>query len=1359
MPATESFWRNLKTMHIVFALSAVALFAVTFWMMAEDHSNEWRPYQKTFDKIQVQQTEQAKQNIETAEFTAQRKALEEQVKDAKQQQEAAAKQPVADGKTLDDVRREVRTLQLESDELERLVKSERAFRGVAQANYDLGIRDQVSAARLAQLLDEFNQEDKKVQELEVALQRKTAELQAKQQIVQNAEKQLTDLVSAEKKLTADLNQLTAAENKLEPESWLSSAKRKMMDWYIIDGFNSPHKVQQDWLPDLSVTLGMTNIARFDRCRTCHLGIDNVQSGGVPGFPHGHPKTQLVSDWVKNNEFPHPFSTHPRTDLFLTESSPHPMSRFGCTVCHDGQGSGTSFNNAEHTPNNPHQKEEWEKEYGFHANHFWEYPMLPERFQEASCIKCHHQVVDLGVNPRFGPTAPKVYEGFRLVERYGCFGCHEIHGFNAGKPIGPDLRLEPQTPEEAAKIAADPTLVAGLMRKVGPSLKHIASKTTADWVRYWTEEPKRFRPNTRMPQFFNLSNQHDVHELMDVELAGITAFLMNISTPMELLKPAEGYEPNPERGKELFTRRGCLACHTHEGISGSNADFGPDLSRVHSKLKPGPEGFEWLYTWIQDPERYHPRTRMPVLFLEPYEEGGQSIDPAADIAAFLLQGGPGEFPAPEVSDEAIHELMRKFMAGPVMSVDKFEEMLTKRTYPFAAEQVKGDEIELVGDPADEAEWRRRTLNYVGRKTISRYGCFGCHDIKGFEEARPIGTTLQDWGRKDPATLAVEHIEEYLHEHGEPFFGTQPDLSAAKTGFVVASVTLESAAAQAGIKVGDQIVRLADKEIHAVGDLERAVQELQHKPGTDAEGEPAHAEHESHAKNVTVTVKRGDKELKLPLALNTSTHERIERALARARSGSYDDPNKAGEKERELAAAQFYESLLHHGRAGFLWQKLRDPRSYDHEKIETKGYLDRLRMPKFPFNEGEIEKIATFVLGLVAEPPAAEYIFTPQGAEAARIDGERLIEKYNCTGCHMLELPKPKYAVDPELVQATELSSDEFERGAELLLKLKPPRNVLTGESLTIDADGTKMTLPVVQMQAMPLTKPDPEEDIADQEYTFDLWETADINGKHLFPTTRLLVPARNLVEVAPARGGEFAEWLVEHLMSEATNGNRSLAWQMSPPPLYKQGIKVQTPWLFRFLKDPIRLRHTTVLRMPRFNMSDEEAQTLANYFAAVDGAEFPYQNIPQRDPQYLAAMNAALHAKVGSDADYLSQAWEMLNAPLCIKCHSVGGRQVKITNPAEDIRGPDLEHAGDRLRPDWLELWLFKPAWITPYTSMPAPLPRSRPQFLNILGGDPEAQTIGLRDALMNYLRLMEQHGKFAEETQPTTTTTGAGGGE
>ena len=37
-------------------------------------------------------------------------------------------------------------------------------------------------------------------------------------------------------------------------------------------------------------------------------------------------------------------------------------------------------------------------------------------------------------------------------------------------------------------------------------------------------------------------------------------------------------------------------------------------------------------------------------------------------------------------------------------------------------------------------------FAGERLIGRYGCFGCHDIPGFENAQPIGTELTEAGSK-------------------------------------------------------------------------------------------------------------------------------------------------------------------------------------------------------------------------------------------------------------------------------------------------------------------------------------------------------------------------------------------------------------------------------------------------------------------------------------------------------------------------------------------------------------------------------------------------------------------------------------
>ncbi|MCA9025622.1 MAG: c-type cytochrome [Planctomycetaceae bacterium] len=1227
MPANDQFWRPLGAMHKVFAASAVLLLVCTLWMMANDHRDEWREYQTVADKLKAAQLSGQLEEIQTDAYKERQQQLEKQRSEA---------QGVLAEKSdeIEELKAKVTEIQGDVDFRARQTKFEGAKRDVARANLDIGVRDGVSDEELQVLQEKFDALQASVDGMNGELDVRKAELARAKGDLAGVTAELDEIDTELKKLQTDSELVDKALTSIQPDSSLQKFKRWLMLQPIVDGFNSPHRLQQDWLPNLMQTLGMTKTARFDRCRSCHVNINDFRAGNVPGFPHGD---------FADGKYPHPYSSHPNPDVYLSSTSPHPMPKFGCTICHDGDGSGTSFQNAEHTPNDPAEAELWSDEHHWHSNHFWEYPMQPDRFIESGCLKCHHSVVELGVNKKFGATAPKVYEGYELIKSYGCFGCHEINGYNGPESIGPDLRLEPQTPEEFAKYADDPNQIPGRERKVGPSLRNLASKTTPEFVAYWTENPSRFRPTTKMPQFFHLTNQQDelAEKYQPVQIAAIAAFLEKSSMPLELMQPQDGYEPDAERGKTLFARRGCLACHSHgdEAFSGSHATFGPELSKVHEKILPGKEGFNWLYTWIREPTRHHPRTKMPNLYLEPEGEGENYVDPAADIAAFLLQGGPKEFPELSVDENVLDELVELFARKGLTGAD-YDTMLLTHAYPRDPATIKGDEIELArreGDPEQigEEEWRKRKMAYVGRRTISFYGCYGCHDIPGFEAARPIGTALQDWGRKETSKLALEHIEEFLHHHGTA---------------------------------------------------------------------PAHEDEHSEG--------------------GESIPEIAENAIER----QFNDGNAS---EEDLSTAYFYENLLHHGRPGFIWQKLRQPRSYDYMKIETKGYDERLKMPKFPFDQQQIEAVATFVLGLTAEPPAEEYVFHPDEQNADIIEGERLLAKYNCTGCHMLELPEIKYGVDPDDLAESTLGAGDYEKGLELLLQLKPPRNGLTGEKLPTGE-------PVVSFHGMIFAEPDFEEDPEYQEYSYDLWETLQVGDKQLFPGSKMLVPATQLVEQIPARGGDFAQWLVPQLMESQTGGNRFLAWQASPPPLYLEGPKVQTPWLYRFLKNPEQLRYTTVLRMPQFNMSDDEAMSLANYFAAFDDVPYPYQLIPQQEPPYLSAMQAQ-----HPEGDYLDDAWKMLNAPLCMKCHAVGGNPYKSTDPKKDIRGPNLDRVAKRLRPDWMELWLYKPAWITPYTSMPTNFPKNQTQFPELFGGDGSKQTIAVRDALLNYYDLMEAHGSLA----------------
>lgn len=1262
MPATDQYLRDIKKVHVVFCLSAIAFAVATVVILYRDHDDEWRGYQSDFDAIQ---TSVAQNDIEDAaadaggsleDYEARSAELGERIEalnielESSNQSYAELSDAVAETARLYDLKG-------------REVRFKRADRDVAKANLDLGIRDAVSDDEMSRLKAAFDAALAVV----VSLELEWEQLETK---YRDEQKQLAEITADRDALDSELKAYTAQVVRIEtalddiaPDGWLKKYKRKFMELPIIDGFNGHQRVIQDWLPELKITLGMSQTARFDRCRTCHLGIDKFGAGNVPSFPHGEAGSGSPEDWVAANEFPHPFASHPRPDVYLTAASPHPLPEFGCTICHDGQGSATTFNNAQHGPNDPVQSDEWNEKYGYSHNHFWEYSMLPERLRESACLKCHHEVIELGVNPEFGPTAPKAFEGWELIQKYGCFGCHEINGFDGHDRIGPDLRLEP-TVEELPKYASDPNMVPGKMRKVGPGLKHVAQKSGANWIAYWTEDPQRFRASTRMPKFFGLSNlaDHAGMEISKVELAGIAQFLIKQSTDIELDSPAEGYKPDVERGKESMAKRGCIACHKHSdpAFAGGDADFGPDLSVTSQKLLAGKKGFDWIYTWIRDPQRHHPRSRMPNLFLEPVldADGNVTEDPAADIAAFLVGEGPKEWPEPEYDEKAASDLAELYLSGKLLTAAQYKEFMTTRVFPLAKEDIKGDEIELVyeGEGApDENQFRTMMMNYLGRRSVSRYGCYGCHDINGFGTARPIGTALQDWGRKDPSRLALEHVAEFLHHHGEKD-------GSSTTAFVAEA--------------------LRDEEADAFDSEE--------------------------------------------------------------------------EREEALRTSFFYDSLMHHGRPGFIFQKLRHPRSYDFEKTQSKTYVERLVMPKFPLTDENIESIATFVLGLVAEPPASQYVYTPDRRSEDRNQGEILLRKYNCISCHMTDMHEIEVAVADGDQAAEPTDASAFHGFAlDKLLEIRPPQQAWTGREVLIDGEEKERSIARFRGMLMMTPENSPfydEEDPETWQYSFTTWEPvsltkpgSDEDGGLKLPGSLFVTLQSNIVNLKRAQTGGFAEWLVRRSMGDEFNPKAfDDAWQNGPPPLFGEGVKVQTEWLYRFLREPDQIRFLkTGLRMPKFNMSSDEARILANYFAAADGAIYPYEAIPQSDQGYLAEMQELFtknHAERASEQSYLQESWQMLSTTLCIKCHSVGGREfIAAPNDPNVTHAPNLDRVNSRLRPDWLSVWVSNPKWMTPYTAMPIPFPKGQKQYTPLFGADAESQTIGVRDALMNYYRLLEKN--------------------
>jgi cytochrome c2 len=159
----------------------------------------------------------------------------------------------------------------------------------------------------------------------------------------------------------------------------------------------PEGLAQVWIPELS---------RVDRCVACHP----VTEGGpdLAGLPV-------------------PAGSHPFPALLAA----HPVERFGCTLCHGGQGAATTQAAA----------------HGDVAH--WDDPLLSTararrygltaaELMETKCNVCHR--ADARVE-----GMPRVDEAKALLDAKRCRSCHAIEG--RGGTTGPDLSKVADAPPE------------------------------------------------------------------------------------------------------------------------------------------------------------------------------------------------------------------------------------------------------------------------------------------------------------------------------------------------------------------------------------------------------------------------------------------------------------------------------------------------------------------------------------------------------------------------------------------------------------------------------------------------------------------------------------------------------------------------------------------------------------------------------------------------------------------------------------------------------------------------------------------------------------------------------------------------
>jgi len=279
-------------------------------------------------------------------------------------------------------------------------------------------------------------------------------------------------------------------------------------------------------------------------------------------------------------------------------------------------------------------------------------------------------------------------GLSVFEKAGCYACHQVDRWNDSP-------------------------------KPGPSLYHLASKTNKDWTYKWILEPRSFRHNTWMPHFFKKGNNSAPEDLKQTEqeVLAITEYLFSTATPY---KTADvDYAGDQEKGRVLVTSLGCMGCHQIQpepdpiydpSVDAIRTEQGPNLIGLGSKVNR-----QWLLGWLKNPYSYHPDTKMPNLRLNDQE--------AADITAYLL---------------ADKNKMFDQLAVPTVN----ESIVDQISADFLSQLLRQDQVDQRLEDMEISE----KLNYAGEKLIGNYGCYSCHNIAGFEDKKPIGTSLNIEGSK-------------------------------------------------------------------------------------------------------------------------------------------------------------------------------------------------------------------------------------------------------------------------------------------------------------------------------------------------------------------------------------------------------------------------------------------------------------------------------------------------------------------------------------------------------------------------------------------------------------------------------------
>jgi mono/diheme cytochrome c family protein len=409
-------------------------------------------------------------------------------------------------------------------------------------------------------------------------------------------------------------------------------------------------------------------------------------------------------------------------------------------------------------------------------------------------------------------------------------------------------------------------------------------------------------------------------------------------------------------------------------------------------------------------------------------------------------------------------------------------------------------------------------------------------------------------------------------------------------------------------------------------------------------------------------------------------------------------------------------------GAVARKVNEDWLYDWIK-NPKHYSPETRMPSLRLSDQEAADIVAYLmqLGRNAQLPENYSKEISNLTDPALIsEGRALVRNFGCHGCHVIPSMEKEGRVSVSLNEFGAKFPDELFYGDALAngtVQHKTWEGWTLGKLQNSRAYATEAVI-----QRMPNYQM-ADSDAVNMAVLLRSWDGRVFGERYVKPwggreesieKGRLLARQLNCTgcHIIEGDGGDIRPSLISALTKEGLDEITASAY--APPNLLGEGKKVQSEWLFQFLKEPKtgQIRPWLRTRMPTFALTDEEANTLINYFKA-EAEEAPGFTFL---PEFQMTGEQRTGALKLTGRDYFA----------CVSCHQQGAK--KPEGPP-DGWAPDLAMAKQRLDPNWIAEWIRDPQKLLPGTRMPSFYPDSYPP--DVLNGDPDKQIVALRNYLLS----------------------------